>query len=177
VSLPNVLTILRIVLIPAFATAYIYDQRTFALVLFTAAAVTDALDGFIARFTHQQTKLGSFLDPIADKFLMLTSFALVTFTGLVPVWALILVMSREVIIVGGWMIRHFLTRSSSVVPSVLGKATTFAQIVAIVLFLLSPQLREVREVMDLALYAAMALTALSGLDYLFRGMKELEKRA
>jgi len=176
-SAPNMITLLRIVLIPAFATAFLYDQRGLALALFILAAATDALDGFLARLSGQQTRLGSFLDPIADKFLMLTSFVLLGLRGEVPVWALVLVFSREVVIVGGWMIKHFLTRISTVNPSGLGKATTFAQIVTIVLFLLDPALKDVHEVLDLALYVAMAFTALSGLDYLYRGVKELEKRA
>lgn len=176
-SAPNMITILRIILIPVFATAFLYDKHGLALGLFVVAAATDAIDGFWARISQQQTRLGSFLDPIADKFLMMTSFVLLGLRGEVPAWALVLVLSREVVIVGGWMIRNFLTRNSTVVPSLLGKATTCAQIVTIVLFLFGPRLREVSEVLDLALYVAMALTGLSGFDYLVRGMKELERRA
>jgi cardiolipin synthase len=177
VSLPNFLTFLRIFLIPTFATAYLYGHPALALAAFLGAGITDALDGWLARRSNQQTEFGSILDPAADKLLMLTSFGLLTYTSLMPLWALIIAVSREVFVVGGWVIRHMVTSSSKVVPSLLGKATTLAQVAAVSALLLGRQGVMPANAATWLLYAAILLTALSGLDYLYRGLKELQPRA
>ena len=175
-SLPNFLTFLRIFLIPTFATAYLYGHPAPALAAFLGAGITDALDGWLARRNNQQTAFGSILDPTADKLLMLTAFSLLTYTGLVPLWALIIAVSREVFVVGGWVIRQLVTSSLKVVPSLLGKATTVAQVAAVTALLLSRQGIMPPVAATWLLYLAILLTALSGLDYLYRGLKELQPR-
>ncbi len=175
-SFPNILTFFRILLIPTFATAFLYGKHPLALGVFILAELTDALDGFLARFKAQQTRLGSFLDPVADKLLLLTAFALLGLSQEVPLWCLILVYSREIIVVGGWIIRYLLTRSSTVVSSLLGKAMTLMQAVAVTALLLNRYVSLPYNLTAGLLYVAMALTAFSGLDYLYRGLKELEPR-
>jgi len=174
VSLPNVLTLFRVLLIPTFVLVFLYHHETTALVVFTVAAVTDFLDGWLARRTNQQTGLGAFLDPMADKLLMLTAFAMLFASGAVPLWALVVVASREVVIVTGWVIRHLLTRSKVVTPSLLGKATTAAQLVAVTLLLAARRWPLPGDAAARALDVAMAFTAVSGLHYLASGLRELE---
>jgi cardiolipin synthase len=177
VGLPNALTLIRVLLIPAFATAFLYGRHTLALGIFVGAGVTDALDGTLARLNNQQTRLGSFLDPMADKMLLLTSFGLLCYSREMPVWSLILVLSREVVVVGGWIIRYLMTRSIIVAPTMLGKATTMMQVVAAGVFLLNQHVKLPHDVTVWCLDAAMALTAVSGVDYLYRGLRDLERRS
>jgi CDP-diacylglycerol--glycerol-3-phosphate 3-phosphatidyltransferase len=173
----NLLTALRIILIPAFATLWVYGRHQAALGVFVLAAVTDALDGLVARHSRQPAGLGSFLDPLADKCLLLTAFALLAAAGLVPRWALVLVASREVVILGGWMIRHLITRSRTVMPSALGKATTVFQVLAVTALLVDRSHPLPQDAARRLLDVAMVLTAISGLDYLWRGLRELEPRS
>ena len=173
-SLPNVLTVFRILLIPSFATAFLYGAHQLAVGIFIVAGLTDALDGLLARLKNQRTRLGSFLDPMADKLLVLTAFGLLCLAGKVPLWCLILVYSREIMVVGGWVIQHLVTGSSTVVSTVLGKSMTLMQMVALSAILLERYLPFPDQLAGRLLDVAMAFTALSLAEYLFRGLKELE---
>lgn len=175
-SIPNILTILRILLIPLFVMAYSYGEITLAAFLFILASLTDLLDGFLARAIGQVTRVGALLDPLADKLLLLSAFGLLVYRGIVPLWALIIVMSKDVVVVSGWMIRFFLTRSSSAPPSFLGKLATLAQIIAITAELTGHMAAPIRASAYAILVVATVLTTLSMLDYLYRGLRELEKR-
>jgi cardiolipin synthase len=176
VSLPNILTLTRILLIPAFATLFLYGRSREALAAFVIASITDVLDGAIARRRNLQSGLGSLLDPLADKGLLLAAFAVLASVHAVPLWALITVCTREIVIVAGWTIRHLLTRSRTVEPSALGKATTVAQVVAVTALLVHREYALPHDFAVRSLDVAMALTAISGLDYLYRGLRELEPR-
>lgn len=173
-TLPNILTCGRILLIPVFATFFLYGRYREALAAFVLAAVTDAIDGALARARNQQTVLGSYLDPLADKGLLLTAFAALASLKTVPLWALVVVCTREVVIVIGWVIHHLLTRSRKVAPSPLGKATTVAQVVAVFVLLVQREHPLPHELASRSLDVAMVLTAISGLDYLRRGLQDLE---
>ncbi len=172
-SLANALTCLRVLLIPAFVAAFIYGQRPLAFGIFVVAALTDLLDGFFARSRLAQTSLGNLLDPLADKFLMLTAFTLLRVYDSLPAWVLIVLFTRETIVVGGWVLRHLLRGSSTVAPRMLGKVMTFAQGVAIAVMLLADMGAIGHSLALAVLYAAVGLTAASALDYLYRGVKEL----
>jgi cardiolipin synthase len=177
VSLPNAVTFFRVLLIPTYATAFIYDYDRLALTMFVVAGISDALDGFLARRSHSQSRLGSFLDPMADKLLLLTAFTLLGMAHIVPLWMVILVFTRDIIIVGGWTIGYVMTNHTDVQPTTLGKGTTVFQVVA-VMALQVDHLWPLPEQAALRLLdVAMALTALSGIDYLVRGLKELEARS
>lgn len=177
VSLPNAITFFRILLIPTFVIAFIYQHDRAALAIFIIAGVSDALDGFLARLNHSQSRLGSFLDPMADKLLLLTAFTLLALSHAVPLWMVILVFTREIIIVGGWTIGYVMTNHTRVEPSTLGKGTTVFQLLAVIALQVDRLLPLPQHAADRLLDVAMALTALSGLDYLYRGLKELEARS
>ncbi len=176
-SLPNAVTLFRILLIPAFATAFIYGKDRLALAAFILAGASDALDGFLARITHAQSQLGSFLDPMADKLLLLTAFTLLGLNHTVPLWMVILVFSRDIIIVGGWTIGYVMTNHTHVVPSSLGKGTTVFQLVAVIAIQVDHLAPLPQHAAARLLDVAIAMTALSGLDYLYRGLRELESRS
>ncbi len=132
-NLPNYITLARVVLIPFFIDSMIYGYNRLALAIFAAACVTDALDGLIARVTNSITELGALLDPIADKLLILSSFVTLVLLGMLPVWLVIIVVSRDVILILGSLVIYFLRHDLKSRPSMIGKATTVLQLLVVVL--------------------------------------------
>lgn len=175
-NIANKITILRVLLTPIFFGLVLYykpeqdNLRFIALTVFGIAVLTDAIDGFLARFLKQKTALGTIMDPIADKFLLITSFiALTVWNGSVklPLWLPIVVVGRDIIIVIG-VVAIFLTNGDiKIAPSLLGKLTTFFQMMAIISVLLL--YRHSEYIWNLA----VVFTLLSGIDYVFRGAKQL----
>ncbi len=171
-NLPNILTTLRIVLIPVFLSFLLYDMYGYALGVFALAALTDFLDGAIARAKHQETELGKFLDPIADKFLLISSFVVFAINGFVPKWLSIVIISRDVIIITGWLVLFFITHHAKVEPSLAGKLANACQLVLLTYILVyinfdhgvlpSPKPGE---------YLTAAITVFSGLHYIYRELK------
>jgi len=176
-NLPNLITILRILLIPFFIIALSYGYQGLALLIFVCSGLTDALDGFIARTFHQKTLIGAYLDPIADKLLLGTSFVTLTTLPLlnkIPFWLTIFIISRDVIILLGIAILFMLDRKLVISPSFIGKSTTFFQILTIALVLLSNYLGQpVPQFIAFLSWTTLAFTAISGLDYIYRGIKLL----
>lgn len=170
-NLPNILTIARILLLPFFATSLIYGNYQYALILFLAAAITDILDGLIARIKKQTTDFGSILDPVADKFLMITSFIVMSVYGWIPKWLTITVISRDLIVVTGWLILYFVTHNKKVEPGILGKAANFLQFCLVGLILISINTKNASFVPESYLIAVAALTAASGVLYIYKGLK------
>ena len=170
-NLPNILTIARILLLPFFAASLIYGSYQYALILFLAAAITDILDGLIARMKKQTTDFGSILDPVADKFLMITSFIVMSVYGWIPKWLTITVISRDLIVVTGWLILYFVTHNKKVEPGILGKAANFFQFCLIGLILISINTKNASFVPESYLIAVAALTAASGVLYIYKGLK------
>ncbi|MDA8087451.1 MAG: CDP-alcohol phosphatidyltransferase family protein, partial [Nitrospiraceae bacterium] len=93
-NIPNILTLIRIILIPCFATAAAYKRFDLAFFIFLFAALTDKLDGMIARMSGKSPDIGSFLDPLADKFMLITAFIVFLTLHIIPVWLAIVVLSR-----------------------------------------------------------------------------------
>lgn len=170
-NIPNTLTVMRIVIIPGFVTAIIYGENRLALYLFILAAVTDLLDGLLARLTNQKTELGTFLDPLADKFLLVTSFILFSVYGWIPKWLTITVISRDLIVVVGWLLLTLIYNKPKVEPVLLGKAAIAAQLILLAYVLLSISVPSVPPVPGFLVVLTAALTAVSGIQYLYRGLK------
>jgi cardiolipin synthase len=172
VNVPNALTTLRIVLIPVFVSSLIYKRYDYALIIFIAAAVTDFLDGLIARMKNQQTEFGRFLDPLADKFLIVTSYLLFAVYGFIPKWLTITVISKDVIIVTGWLVLYLITHRSKVEPSMLGKIASAAQLLLLAYILLFINIGAERLPDPGPFFFVIAiLTVLAGLDYIYRGLR------
>jgi len=171
-NLPNSLTIARIVIIPLFTIAVIYKRYDYALYMFIVAALTDTLDGFIARLTNQKTALGTFLDPLADKFLLITSFIVFSMNGWLPKWLTITVISRDVIVITGWVLVYLITDTSNVKPTATGKAAIAMQLILLCYVLLDINVGFLpNDIQHVLIWLTAALTIISGLHYIYRGFK------
>ena len=172
----NQLTILRMIFIPVFVILLVYDYLGWAFGIFILAGVTDGLDGLIARSFRQKTSLGAYLDPIADKLLLITSFVVLSIRGmglpnLVPLWLTILVISRDIIMISSVLIIVISTGHRKFPPSIYGKTTTFLQISTIVVVLYLNYRNIQHPALHWLFVATAAVTVYSGLDYVYRGKK------
>jgi len=175
-TVPNVLTLLRILAVPVFAISVWYGHLVVACSLFAAAGLTDLLDGFIARRFNQFSTLGAFLDPMADKLLMATAFILLCIPSqhliqTIPAWVVILAITRDVIIslFAFWASSSY--DPSRFRPSILGKITTGTEIVVISLVLLDNALGPAKWLdffFPWSFYLIAALVIASGLHYFVR---------
>jgi cardiolipin synthase (CMP-forming) len=134
-NLANALTALRLVLAPVFLVLYVGGGRLRALAAFAAAAATDLLDGLVARVLHQQTRLGAYLDPIADKFLAACALVALAATGRLPIWLPVLVVTRDLVQLAGAAILRGTHHQVPVAPTRIGKYATVAIAMAVVLAL------------------------------------------
>jgi len=179
-NLPNFLTLIRILSIPFFLVYLSYHRYLEALIIFIIGGITDFLDGFAARLMKQQTPLGTYLDPIADKLLVISSFIVLGVIDGIPMWLAIIVVSRDVLIITGYGIIVFLTdERPEVKPSLIGKCSTLLQLLTlgIALALLhNPKLMNHR-VLDLFIGFTAVATVLSGLQYIYRGFLWLQNKA
>jgi len=172
----NKVSIFRIITIPFFLSIVLYysPQRDFlrfiALGVFLLAAISDFIDGYIARVKGQKTKFGSIIDPLADKLLLITSFICLYTknnihpTALLPLWVILTVISRDVIILLGAIIIYLMKQDLNVNPSVFGKFTTFSQMGTIIAFLLR------LDFVNIIWNIAVVFTIISGIDYLRKGV-------
>jgi cardiolipin synthase (CMP-forming) len=172
-NLPNLLTILRILLIPVFINLLIYGFHGWALIVFLAAGLTDSLDGLIARIANQRTRLGTYLDPMADKLLLTTSFLTLSILQVIPVWSAVIVVSRDLILILGALILHLTQAHQEISPTLLGKSTTAVQLVYIMLVLLIAVFEGSTVSLFPILIVTIGLTILSGLHYIYRGIRHL----
>jgi len=178
-NLANWISILRIILIPFFISSIVYYApgkeylRYLSLVIFISAVISDGIDGYIARRKKLKTRLGSFLDPMADKLLLSLSFITLALAHNIPLeirlplWIPILVISRDVILVLGSLLIHLITGDLKITPSRLGKLTTFFQMSTIICILL--QFKFSFLIWNIAAF----FTVISGIDYIRKGSKIL----
>lgn len=171
-NLPNSLTVLRILLIPFFIGFLTYGRYNWALWTLLIAGATDILDGVIARLANQRTKLGAYLDPLADKLLLTSAFVTLSILHLVPGWVAIVIVSRDLIIVAGTLLLHVTQTPIEVVPTALGKSTTLVQLSYLVVALVYLVYRhEDVGQLRLLLVLMLTLTIVSGLQYVYRGIR------
>jgi len=170
INIPNSLTLLRILLTPLFAIYLIRHLWVGALVVFAIAAVTDGLDGFIARVYRQKTMLGTYLDPAADKLLLLTAFITLAVQGFIPSWLAVIVLTRDVVILFGVALLTIMDRDFEARPSMLSKITTVAQLATICSVLIGFQVPKMIQMQSSLFWFAAAMTVVSGLQYIYRGL-------
>lgn len=168
-NLPTKITVFRILLIPLFIFTFYLNDYGYLIScgIFVLASVTDFLDGYLARKRNETTNLGAFLDPIADKVLVVSALILFVDIGLVPAWSVILIVARDVIINGFRMIA--IEKNIVVSASYLGKIKTTTQFLSIILLLLSPFNSILLIVGLVVYYIAVIATVVSGLEYLYQG--------
>ena len=171
-GLANWLTLLRILLIPVFVSLLVYRRPGLALVVFAAAALTDLLDGWVARRWKDESTLGAFLDPMADKLLLTASFITLTYLKALPFWIAAVVISRDVILVVGALLIYMLGGRIRPRPTWAGKAATFFQVLAVLTGLLARYF-QLHLAPRSVLWLAAGFTVISGLQYIIQGMRFL----
>jgi cardiolipin synthase len=171
-NLPNLLTIFRLFVTSFFILAIHYGEFRIALWLFVVQAITDLLDGFLARILGEKTSLGALLDPLADKAMLVSSFVVLYLKDIVPLWVTSVVLMRDLILTLGYLILCKLFRNIEILPSALGKLTTFCQIATVVYVLWS----DVRNYQNVFFYATATLTIITGIHYVFRGLLILKNK-
>jgi cardiolipin synthase len=134
--LPNVLTLGRLVSVPLIVYLMLIDEMWIAFWLFVASGVTDALDGLLARVLDARTLVGSYLDPIADKALLVSVYVMLGHAQYLPVWLVILVVSRDLLIIGGAILQQMLDQPAAPSPLMISKVNTATQI-ALAAFMLA----------------------------------------
>jgi cardiolipin synthase len=179
-NLPNFLTLIRIAAIPLFLVLLFEKLHAEALLVFIIGGITDALDGPVARMTKQRTRLGAYLDPLADKLLITTSLVVLSLIGIVPGWLTILVVSRDLIITLGYcMIYLYGQERMEIQPSPMGKLNTFLLLFMVTIVLLS--LYDPNLIPPSApgyLFPIVAVTTvMSGLQYVYRGLVWMQNRS
>jgi cardiolipin synthase len=169
----NQLTLLRMLLIPAWVILVLYGHLGWALIVFATAGLTDALDGLIARRTGQKSNLGAWLDPAADKLLLVTTFVVLTLPGLglanrLPIWLTVLIIFRDVGIVLTVAIINLAVGPRTFRPSIFGKIATATYIVTAVLAMFFNYSGYHAVIVDVGIYASLGITLVSGLHYLWQ---------
>lgn len=165
-NIPNLLTTFRLFVTVFFILAIHYGEFRLALWLFVVQAITDLLDGFLARALGAKTSLGALLDPLADKAMLVSSFIVLYLKDIVPLWVTFIVLMRDLVLTFGYLILCKLFGKIEIIPSTLGKITTFFQIGTVVYVLWS----EARSYQDFFYYPTIALTIITGLHYIYQGV-------
>ncbi len=180
ITIPNLLTFLRMAMIPVFAILLYYGQNGWAFFVFFLAGISDGVDGFVARRFNQESELGTILDPIADKLLMTTAFIILTLPNIlpptrhlpVPFWVTAAVIGRDVLIIAVAGAIFVITNFRGFKPSWLGKASTVVQIFAVGLVLIAAIFPSLRGFYLPTVYTTVfAFALISGLHYIYHVAK------
>jgi cardiolipin synthase len=175
-TIPNLLTLLRIVLVPVFVSLLFYQEFVWALITFVVAGVTDGIDGWLARHFNQSSEIGKVLDPLADKLLMTTAFIVLSLPSIipkenhlpVPFWLTAAVIARDILILSVAGTIFVVTGFRGFRPSKWGKISTFVQIFAVGLILLATAFPELKGFyLPLVYYIVFIFAAISGIHYIF----------
>ena len=173
----NQLTLVRLMLVPCLVILVVYGYSGWALIVFVVAGVTDVLDGLIARRAGQRTRLGAWLDPMADKLLLVSMFVVLTapldMANRLPIWLTLLVFSRDVLIVLTVAVINLAIERRVFYPSRLGKVATLVYIVTCAVVLFFNYLDRPSVVVDAAIYAALAITLASGIHYIVLAVRQI----
>jgi cardiolipin synthase len=179
-NLANFLTLIRILTIPFFLVYLVYHRYPEALLIFAVGGLTDFLDGFVARWMHQETSLGAYLDPVADKLLVFASYVMLGLIEGLPMWLVVIVVMRDVFILLGFVLIYLMVEEKFFArPTRLGKLSTAFQLstLAVALLYLGAPGFVPGSVLDGLIVGTAVATVLSGVQYLYRGLVWLQNRA
>ncbi|WP_343716483.1 CDP-alcohol phosphatidyltransferase family protein [Inquilinus sp.] len=167
-SLPNLLSLARLVLAPVTIWLILDGRLVTAFWMFVVAALTDAIDGILARRLEARTALGSYLDPIADKLLVVGTYLALSWMAALPVWLVVLVVARDIGLVLGVVVLHVAGRGTrSLTPSLISKLNTVMQVALVGLVMAAPGLHvDARGAIALLVWVVAATTILSAIGYL-----------
>ncbi len=179
-TLPNFITMLRLAMVPFFLLAVNQAEYRLALVVFILAGLTDALDGFIARWLNMQSRFGTYLDPIADKILLVTAYVALTVPQgqkvVIPLWLTLLALSRDVLIILVAAILYLVEDIQSFRPTAWGKATTFMHVTTVGVVLLANVAPIPPWAPSTCFVLSLILVLVSGFHYSYRIVRVLEER-
>jgi cardiolipin synthase (CMP-forming) len=170
-TIPNLITLARLLLTPLFVIFLIQGNYHRALLVFLLAGVSDLVDGLIARTWSQKSRLGSYLDPLADKVLMAASFVTLSVYKAIPPWLTVVVISRDLALAFGVLIFRLAEIPLAIRPSLAGKLTTTLQVSTVFLVLINKIWPISPQVLLAFFYITGALTTVSGIHYLYNGLK------
>ncbi len=165
-TVPNLITSIRIILVPIFTIYIINDRFLPALIVFMLAGLSDGADGFVARLFDQRSKVGAFLDPLADKTLLVTAFGTLSLRGLVPSWLTVIVISRDFMILLGVLILFLSSTEITIRPSSLSKMTTCFQLLTVFIVLSQRHFHYSLHVNIYVFWVTGVFTIASGLHYM-----------
>ena len=176
-SIPNFLSLFRIILVPVLVIFLINGSFIKALAVFTLAGITDGLDGFLARILGQQTILGAYLDPIADKALLTSCFVTLSILGIIPSWLAVIVVSRDFVILFGISILFMVSVPFEIQPAFISKVTTAVQLGTIFAALGFKSLGGDGHplFMHFLFWLTAGLTTISGFQYILRGFRAINR--
>lgn len=165
-DIPNLISFLRVLLIIPVVWYLLHQRYEMALVLFAIAGLSDALDGYLARKYNWKSHLGGWLDPLADKAMQVSVYVCLTWLQLIPMWLLAAVIARDLLIVGGGLYYYYKVEKVNAAPSLISKLNTLMQILLVLIILLHKSIFEFPAFfIELSLFAVLATTVLSGLNY------------
>jgi len=165
-TIPNLITTLRIILVPIFIIYLINERFLEALTVFVLAGLSDGVDGLLARLLNQKSRLGAFLDPLADKILLIAAFVVLAARGFIPVWLTVTVITRDILILLGVLIL-FLTKQDIVIkPSILSKINTCLQLATVFMVLVGNHFNLFSSFIPILYISTGVLTIASGLHYM-----------
>lgn len=163
--IPNLISVLRLLLVPWFAMLLLEQRFDLALILFILMGVSDALDGFLARYLKATSALGAGLDPLADKVMLIAAFVMLGHLQLLPVWLVTLVVGRDVLVIGGTLMNYLLHPGLKTAVLKAGKINTFIQIVMVFCFMGNQLVTLPPMLLDTLLWATVVAALVSGIGY------------
>ena len=177
-DIPNLITGFRFLLVPPVVMLLLNERFDMALILFGVAGLSDGLDGYLAKRNNWTSRLGTLMDPLADKLLLVSCFVTLGWMGWIPLWLVALVVLRDLVIVGGAIVFHMRVERLEAAPSIISKLNTFAQILLVLAVIFSQGIRELPVLwLDIITYSVLATTLWSGLDYVWTwGRRAWNKR-
>lgn len=176
-NIPNLLSLFRILITFFFILAVYHDRLDYALYLFVLQGITDLLDGFIARVMSKKTNLGAYLDPIADKTMLVAAFIMLSIKDIVPVWLPALIILKDLVVAIGFFLLYRRAFTIKPVPTIFGKLTTTCQIVTVLSILLVNifSWSNAGAFSDAFIYLTALLTVLTGCHYVYVGIQMLRE--
>ena len=165
-TIPNLISTIRIILVPIFIIYLINDRFLAALIVFVVAGLSDGADGLTARLLNQKSRLGSYLDPLADKFLLVAAFIVLAARDVIPAWLTVIVITRDILILTGVLILFLNKQDLKIRPSVLSKITTCLQLGAVFLVLARDPFPFFSGIIQPVYLTTAVLTIASGLHYM-----------
>jgi cardiolipin synthase len=175
INIPNLLTLLRILITPLFVIFMIKGHYRLALLVFFLAGISDGLDGLFARWFNQKTVLGAHLDPLADKLLLISAFVALAVQQTIPSWLAVVVISRDILILTGIAILRYFHIAVTIKPSMISKCTTAAQLATVLAVLLALEIASVQPALVPLFWLTTALSMASGLHYIYWGIRLLNE--